>query len=133
MSSTIELQKRQLKVQHSDQTLLVDKARMEGVRKRNQAAFATAQSARQELREWLGELRLIAHEEAFVSTCGADVAVQDMASCRQEDTDQLTQGMSYMESARLAEAIERLKGAAEEQGKRRGFEPEPEPEPDTEE
>jgi hypothetical protein len=82
------------------------------LRKRNATAFAHAQSAREELRAWLGKLRLIGHEDTFYEVCGADVAVADLIFCRQEDLDQLSQNMSYVETARLTEAIKQLTDAS---------------------
>ncbi len=112
VTHAIDIQKRQLVVQQSDETLLIDKARLDMLRKRNATAFAHAQSAREELRAWLGKLRLIGHEDTFYEVCGADVAVADLIFCRQEDLDQLSQNMSYVETARLTEAIKQLTDAS---------------------
>ena len=45
---------------------MVNKARLESIRKRNAVAFEKVQDARMKLREWLGDMRLIAHEQRFL-------------------------------------------------------------------
>lgn len=53
-------------VQQEDNVEMLNKARLESIRKRNATAFAKVQEARTELRNWLGDIRLISHEQRFL-------------------------------------------------------------------
>lgn len=73
VSNTIEneladatLHRLQRRVQQEDSIEMVNKARLESIRKRNAVAFEKVQDARMKLREWLGDMRLIAHEQRFL-------------------------------------------------------------------
>ena len=106
------LHRLQRRVQQEDSVEMINKARMESIRKRNAVAFEKIQDARTQLRGWLGDVRLIAHEQRFLDVCGVDMAVSDLQYCRQEDIDALTETMTWVESKRLSEAIEAMKAGA---------------------
>jgi hypothetical protein len=108
----VALQKLQRRIQQEDSVEMLNKARLESVRKRNATAFEKVHDARTQLRSWLGEIRLIAHEQQFLDVCGVDMAVSDLRFCRQEDIDALAEPMSWIESQRLTEAIEAMKAQA---------------------
>jgi hypothetical protein len=92
-------------------------AHLDSVKKRDAGhGFARAQDAREGLRAWLGELRLMDHEQAFVDVGGPDVALDDLQFCRQEDVDAIAKGMSYLEAQRLNQAMERLKSEKTQAG-----------------
>ncbi len=108
----VTLHRLQRRVQQEDSVEMINKARLESIKKRNLAAFEKVQDARKQLRDWLGDVRLIAHEQRFLDVCGVDMAVSDLQYCRQEDIDALTETMSWVEARRLSEAIEAIKAGA---------------------
>jgi hypothetical protein len=120
VSSSLELSKRQLGVQHRGNVANITaaewSAHLDSVKKRDAGGFARSQGAREGLRAWLGELRLMGHEQAFVDVGGPDVALDDLQFCRQEDVDAIAKGMSYLEAQRFNQAMERLKSDTTQAG-----------------
>ena len=55
------------------------------------------------------------HEDALIELCGEDLAVGDLRHLREEDLDQITATMSFVEARRLKDGIGQLKSAATSQ------------------
>ena len=89
---SIEHHAKQANIARKQESVLHDE--LEGVKLRNAGAFTVAMTARTSLREWLGEHRLIGHEQAFVDIGGRDVAVSDLRFLRPEDVDMIGTDMS---------------------------------------
>lgn len=51
------------------------------------------------------------HEDTLIEVCGEDLAVDDLQHLRQEDLDQITANMSFVEAKRLTDGIGQLKSA----------------------
>eukprot|EP01048_Picozoa_sp_COSAG05_P022886 COSAG05_NODE_4742_length_1389_cov_1.462791_2_plen_268_part_00 len=78
------------------------------------ASFETSKKARSTLQQFLGEHRLLHHEDAFIKVGGWALASEDLKQCRAEDLDAFAEQMSYLEKQRLIAAVEALKTQQQE-------------------
>ena len=55
------------------------------------------------------------HEDTLIEVCGEDLALDDLRYLREEDLDQITATMSFVEARRLKAGVEHLKSIATSQ------------------
>ena len=88
------------------------KQQMESVRLRDIGASEVALAARSSLRQFLGDQRLIEHEDKFLQAGGRDLSAADLVHFRDEEIDVISSDMTFVEKKRLVDAIDSLKGAS---------------------
>ena len=78
------------------------KQQMESVRLRDIGASEVALAARSSLRQFLGDQRLIEHEDKFLQAGGRDLSAADLVHFRDEEIDVISSDMTFVEKNGLS-------------------------------